>query len=370
MKLYTSLIIASMKMYYRNKHAIIWSLFFPLVIMLIFGLFNFEKYNPPKIGIDNRGNSESSKILMESLLEVKAKKILEVDFDSEAQLYEKLEKGELHAFLVIPEDFGLKGVTAEIKAFYDKNRPEEKTATEAVLSKSLAEVFNETIDIPTEYTIESRFKISEQIITTRGQGFKGFLVPGVAAMAIMQTGLFSVTFTLIRFKVQGVLRRLNATPIGASHFIIGQLITRVIVVLVQTYILIFVGILVLGVTIGSKNPFAWLEIAIVSLIGGAVFLSIGLAISGWAKTEDTAAPITNLISMPMMFLSGVFFPLSVMPSWVANFAKFLPLTFLADSLRAIAVGGATITDLGYQMLGLFIWLLVGLTLAVKLFKWE
>ena len=119
MKLYTSLIIASMKMYYRNKHAIIWSLFFPLVIMLIFGLFNFEKYNPPKIGIDNRGNSESSKILMESLLEVKAKKILEVDFDSEAQLYEKLEKGELHAFLVIPEDFGLEGVTAEIKAFYD-----------------------------------------------------------------------------------------------------------------------------------------------------------------------------------------------------------------------------------------------------------
>ena len=74
--------------------------------------------------------------------------------------------------------------------------------------------------------------------------------------------------------------------------------------------------------------------------------------------------------MPMMFLSGVFFPLSVMPSWVVNIAKFLPLTFLADSLRAIAVGGATITDLGYQMLGLFIWLLIGLTLAVKLFKWE
>ena len=172
-----------MKMYYRNKHAIIWSLFFPLVVMLIFGLFNFEKYNPPKIGIDNRGNSESSKILMESLLDIKAKKILEVDFGSEAQLYEKLEKGELHAFLVIPEDFGLEGPTAEIKTFYDKNRPEEKTAVEAVLSKSLAEVFNETINIPPEYTIESRFKISEQIISTSGQGFKGFLVPGVAAMA-------------------------------------------------------------------------------------------------------------------------------------------------------------------------------------------
>ena len=136
MKLYTSLIIASMKMYYRNKHAIIWSLFFPLVIMLIFGLFNFEKYNPPKIGIDNRGNSESSKILMESLLDVKAKKILEVVFGSDTQLYEKLEKGELHTFLVIPEDFGLEGATTEIKTYYDKNRPEEKTAIEAVLSKS------------------------------------------------------------------------------------------------------------------------------------------------------------------------------------------------------------------------------------------
>ena len=189
-------------------------------------------------------------------------------------------------------------------------------------------------------------------------------------MAIMQTGLFSVVFTLIKFKVEGVLRRLNATPIGSSHFIIGQLITRIIVVIIQTYILILVGILVLGGSIGQGNPLVWVEIAIVSFLGGSIFLSFGLAISGWAKDENTAAPVTNLIALPMMFLSGVFFPLSVMPDWVISFAKYLPLTFLADSLRSIALYGLSITDIIYEIIGLLVWLLISLILAIKTFKWE
>ena len=102
--------------------------------------------------------------------------------------------------------------------------------------------------------------ITEKNIITDAQGFKGFLVPGIAAMAIMQTGLFSVVFTLIRFKVSGVLRRLNVTPIGSSHFIIGQMITRVILIIIQTYLIIMIGIIILGVSIGKGDPLVWIEI--------------------------------------------------------------------------------------------------------------
>ena len=72
----------------------------------------------------------------------------------------------------------------------------------------------------------------------------------------------------------------------------------------------------------------------------------------------------------MMFLSGVFFPLSVMPDWVISFAKYLPLTFLADSLRSIALYGLSITDIIYEIIGLLVWLLISLILAIKTFKWE
>ena len=359
-----------MKMYYRNRTAIVWSLVFPLIIMLTFGLFNFEKYNAPKLGINDLSQNKISDLMIESLVKYQENNILKINFGNEKQLSKQLKDGKIDAYLNIPKKFGNIDEKSKVKVFFDDNNPEERSAIEIILQKSITEIFNETSNIPNNYKIESRFEINKVNIVTESQGFKGFLVPGIAAMAIMQTGLFSVVFTLIKFKVEGVLRRLNATPIGSSHFIIGQLITRIIVVIIQTYILILVGILVLGVSIGQGNPLVWVEIAIVSFLGGSIFLSFGLAISGWAKYENTATPITNLIALPMMFLSVVFFPLSVMPDWVISFAKYLPLTFLADSLRSIALYGLSITDIIYEIIGLLVWLLISLILAIKTFKWE
>ena len=97
---------------------------------------------------------------------------------------------------------------------------------------------------------------------------------------------------------------------------------------------------------------------------------MGLAISGWAKSEETAAPMANVISMPMMFLSGVFFPLSVMPEWLNRWSQYLPLTYLADGMRAITVEGATVITLGNELIGLTVWIIVVFAIATKTFRWE
>ena len=186
----------------------------------------------------------------------------------------------------------------------------------------------------------------------------------------MQTGLFTVVFSLVRFKSQGVLRRLKATPIGAAHFLAGQLTTKAIVVVIQTYVLIIVGALVLGVSVNAGRLGAWFDLTVLALLGGALFIAMGLAISGWAKSEETAAPMANVISMPMMFLSGVFFPLSVMPDWLTRWSQYLPLTYLADGMRAITVEGATVTTLGNELIGLTVWIFVVFTIATKTFRWE
>ena len=113
-----------------------------------------------------------------------------------------------------------------------------------------------------------------------------------------------------------------------------------------------------------------LSILALALVGGAVFISLGFAVSGWARSEEVAAPIANVIALPMMFLSGVFFPREVMPKILQDITEYLPLTYLADSMRSVAIDGATLWSQWIGLIGLAVWLAVSFALAVTLFRWE
>ena len=99
----------------------------------------------------------------------------------------------------------------------------------------------------------------------------------------------------------------------------------------------------------AGNPAA---ILLLALMGGGVFVSMGFAVSGWAKSEEVAAPIANVIALPMMFLSGIFFPRSAMPEILQEITDFLPLTYLADAMRNIAIDGEALWSQGWNVLGL------------------
>ena len=320
MRIYFALTAASLKMYFRNRTALFWALFFPLLVMIIFGIMNFDGYNSPDVGVYDAAENEASRSLITALRGPADEVLLNLSVDTLNNVQRDLKYGNYTAVIEIPANYGNRDEYAEIKG--------------------------------------------------QGQGFKAWLIPGIAAMAIMQTGLFTVVFSLVRFKSQGVLRRMKATPIGASHFLAGQLTTKAIVVVLQTYVLVLSGALVLGVTIGTVRLGAWLDLTILALLGGALFIAIGLAVSGWAKNEETAAPIANVISLPMMFLSGIFFPQSIMPDWMTQWTQYLPLAFLADGMRAITVEGASITTLGSELLGLGLWTLTSFAIATKMFRWE
>jgi ABC-2 type transport system permease protein len=115
------------------------------------------------------------------------------------------------------------------------------------------------------------------------------------------------------------------------------------------------------------NLFSMLLLA---LLGGAVFVTMGFAVSGFARTEDVAAPIANAIALPMMFLSGVFFPREAMPEPLRVVADYLPLSFLVDALRSVAVDGQSLWSQWDDVLGSIGWLAVTFFIAVRLFRWE
>ena len=189
-------------------------------------------------------------------------------------------------------------------------------------------------------------------------------------MAIMQNGIFSVVFTLLSYKNQGVLRRLQATPISPSHFIVGHLISRVTIIILQTFLLLIMGVFILGVSIGQGSIMAWINILLLSLLGGVLFLSIGLAISSLAPSEDSAPALANLVTFPMLFLSGVFFPIDFLPKFVGYVSNILPLTHLAQGIRLSALyGNSTLTTL--PQIGITIlWLAIAFSICAFTFKWE
>jgi ABC-2 type transport system permease protein len=182
----------------------------------------------------------------------------------------------------------------------------------------------------------------------------------------MQLGIFGVAFGFVQLKKRGILRRLWVTPIKPSDFILGQVAMRLVVVMLQICIIIGAGLLFFDFHfIGN-----FLELFLVGLLGAVVFLSIGFALAGISKSEDQVAPLANIISLPMMLLSGIFFSRNNLPGVIHTITDFFPLTYLADAMRGIAIDGATIPEVIPQLLGLSIWCIISTTLAIRMFRWE
>ena len=347
MKIYLSFTIAASKMFFRRKSSIFWSLFFPVVTMLVLGNAGFIGYSAPNVGLyinSEIDNDTVSKLKSSNSITIR-------DYLSETDALTALEKGTLSALITIDNNSEIIVTTRE-----------GDIAEQEVVENFVFKIMNENIG-----EIKN---VTNEIAEMNYQGYKGFIVPGIAAMAIMQNGIFSVVFTLLSYKNQGVLKRLKAAPISPSHFIVGHLISRVSIIILQTFILLLMGVFVLGVSIGQGSILAWINILFLSFLGGILFLAIGLAISSLAPNEDSAPAIANLVTFPMLFLSGVFFPIDFLPKIIGYISNLLPLTHLAQGIRLSALYGnspiMTMPQIGIT----FAWLALSFFICAISFKWE
>ena len=357
MKIYLSFTIAASKMFFRRKSSIFWSLFFPVVTMLVFGNANILGYSAPNVGLIDYANTDNSRLITESLKQSKSTEIQLILSENEA--IELLTKGSIASYITINSSYN--NSESEIIITTRKDDFAEKEVVSNLINSVMLENKN---------SLEELSNIKSNIADINYQGYKGFIIPGIAAMAIMQNGIFSVVFTLLSYKNQGVLRRLQATPISPSHFIVGHLISRVTIIILQTFLLLIMGVFILGVSIGQGSIMAWINILLLSLLGGVLFLSIGLAISSLAPSEDSAPALANLVTFPMLFLSGVFFPIDFLPKFVGYVSNILPLTHLAQGIRLSALyGNSTLTTL--PQIGITIlWLAIAFSICAFTFKWE
>jgi ABC-2 type transport system permease protein len=185
-------------------------------------------------------------------------------------------------------------------------------------------------------------------------------------MSLMQLGIFSTAPALVALREQQVLRRLGATPLPRATLLAAQVAYRLTVAAVQAFVLLAVGSFAFGVNIlGSPALLAGLI-----LLGALLFVSAGYLVAGLANTQDSANGLAQVISFAMLMLSGLFFPLEILPAWVRPVARLLPLTYLADALRQVMVGGTPLFPLATDALVLAGWLAAVCVLAIRYFRWE
>ncbi|MGH7492874.1 MAG: ABC transporter permease [bacterium] len=352
MRLKAKLMVAAFKMFVRQKEAIIWTILLPLFMIFLFSFVKFDGIGHVAVGIVN---SSQDTTLVSLLRTIPALSISQGPAEQELG---SLQKGDRAMVLVIPAAFQ-PAARDSLLLYLNAGRPQEIQAGRLILQQALDELVLRQNHL-------ARHVFITELVNSRNLTYIDFLLPGILAMSIMQSGVFGVAFGFVMLKKRGILRRLLVTPMKTSDFIFAQVSTRLLVLMTQVLIMVGAGVLFFHLHfVGSI-----LSMIVVGLLGGVVFLSIGFALSGISKSEDQVAPFANIITLPMLMLSGVFFSRSNLPGFAHVITDFFPLTYLADGLRSIAIEGATLADVRPQLFGLAVWCVITLFIALKAFRWE
>jgi len=202
-----------------------------------------------------------------------------------------------------------------------------------------------------------------QSIVAGGGSYFDFVAPGFIGMGVMMSGLTAVGAALAREREVGTLDGLLMAPISRVSIILGKTLAQTLRNLLQGTIIIILAILVFGVHVRG-NP---LLIAAILILGTLAFLGIGIVATSIAKEQESAQFILGFLQFPMMFLSGVLFPIEQMPLPLQYISKVLPLTYAVDALRKVMVLGASVDGVVFQLLILVILGVITILLGVPLF---
>jgi ABC-type multidrug transport system permease subunit len=185
-------------------------------------------------------------------------------------------------------------------------------------------------------------------------------------MNMMFSCLFGVGFVIVRYRRNGFLKRLKATPLGAFSFLFAQLISRLLLIMVIT-VVVYVGC---NIFIEFNMQGSYWTLLLVTTLGAICMIAIGLLIAAYTASEEFAGGILNLVTWPMMLLSGAWFSLEGTHAWVQQLANIFPLTHLIAATREIMNEGASLAQVMPHVWLLLAMSVIFLAIGAYIFKWE
>lgn len=318
----------------REKTTMFFVIAFPIILILLFGTIFMSQDNVEyHLCVQDLDQTKSSKEAIKALEENGQFKITRVDPAVNATEY--VRENKVNLVLVIPKglEVSLKRrkffsdfqASATITYIYDPSSSSVSTKID-ILNGVLAGVNQELSGMP------PFIKSVKKSILAKKYRFIEFFVPGIIAMAVMTLSLFSTVDSDTELRQKGIIRKLSTTPITRSDWILSNILYQFILAVICTIAMLLVSYAVFKV---SLHIDAWIPSFI--LLDVFAFVGIGMILTRFAREAQSAAAAANAVSLPMMFLSGSFFPIELMPGFLQKFAKTLPLFYVNEGLRAAMV---------------------------------
>jgi ABC-type multidrug transport system permease subunit len=210
------------------------------------------------------------------------------------------------------------------------------------------------------------FKPAEDTSVPEGSRYIDWVLPGLLGLNIMGSGMWGIGFSIVQARTRKLLKRLVATPMRRSDYLLSHLASRLIFLVLEVAALVGFGMLAFGTPLhGSLAGFS-----LICLLGAGSFGGLGLLVASRAKTVEAVSGWMNVVMLPMWLLSGVFFASDNFPAAMQPFIQALPLTALNDALRGNMIDGASLGALWQELIVLVVWGAIPFVIALKIFRWR
>jgi ABC-2 type transport system permease protein len=340
----------------RNRATLFFGLAFPIAFVMIFGLVGNSSTSvrlgiPPDV-------SQSSPIIQA----IKKVPIVTVTQGSKESLDNLLKQGKIDGEIVTSPTY--QQGTYSVTLLTSSGNPTGSGTAQSVirgivdqLNLSLSGVKNPPISFNTHE------------ISGRQSRYIDFALPGQIGFSILSLSIFGIVFGFVFLKKELIFKRMFATPVKILTILLSQGTSRLIMAFIQTIVIIGIGVFFLNFYLPHGIQ-TFVEILFIAAVGLVAFMGFGLFIAGFAKDENSAGPLVNLVTLPQFLLSGVFFPTDNFPTWLQPVANNLPLSYFNEAVRKVTTEGGNLFDTWTFLLGLLAWGTVMYILASRTFSWE
>jgi ABC-2 type transport system permease protein len=345
----------------RSPTAVVFSLLFPVIFIVVFG--SMVDNASLKMKIAFAPQTDTSNTVYRTISGIKM--IEALSGLSKESMLDALKKGQITAIIEIRNDSVSKPVPHYEVVLTTSNAAADKfNLLQSVVEESIhrlnEKLFPQNRAAGTVTMNRIPGRVYQQI---------DFILPGQLGFSLLMAGVFSSAFLFFNLRQSLVLKRIFATPITRSYLILGELISRLLFQVIGFIIMIGLGHFAFDFTLVNGLA-TFFEMLLFSLFGLLIFMGTGFIISSLLRDEESLSPVANTVTLPQILLCGLFFPIENYPIWLQSFCKILPLTILVDGFRKIAFEGTHIAQMPIQLTGLFCWTISVGIITVKVFRWE
>jgi ABC-type multidrug transport system permease subunit len=340
------LTLTRLREFLREPEAVFWTFGFPLLLAAGLGIA-FRNRAPESLRVGVQGATRATTQLATAL---RSDARLQVDILATDSAANRALRTGAVALVVIPA-----ASAGGVEYRFDPARPDARTAR-LLVDQAVQRAAGRADPVA----------VRESTVRERGSRYIDFLIPGLLALNLMGSGIWSIAFGVVTARNKKLLKRLVATPMSRAQYLLSFLLSRLAFLGVEVAALVGFGMLVFGV----PQRGTIMALALVTLIAALAFSALGLLVAARARTVEAVSGLANLVMLPMWIFSGVFFSAANFPNAMQPFIQSLPLTATADALRATMLQGAPLSSLGGELALIAVWGLVPFVVALRLFRWR